>query len=258
MFSVGQSPVSYDFSDRPLVLCHLGGIDVHALIDTGSMKSFVSKSVFDRLLPRPVLGQNTHNCVSITGQPLDIAGITQLEMSFPGSSSCSYTGTFLVSATLFQPLECVLGWDFITSNALQLSSAGDGTYFLLGKHGSTPLSPYEPTGSTPSSIGSKSLDVPTPDDRSSSPCLLVQSVSRGPVPVTSQQSVCIPGRSEVLVHCYIPKSSREQLGMISPMTSPDFPTSLLAAYAECQAQDRSVVVRLMNASNINIELQAGQ
>ncbi|MEL7428331.1 MAG: hypothetical protein AAFN81_35530, partial [Bacteroidota bacterium] len=130
------------------------------------MKSFVSKSVFDRLLPRPVLGQNTHNCVSITGQPLDIAGITQLEMSFPGSSSCSYTGTFLVSATLFQPLECVLGWDFITSNALQLSSAGDGTYFLLGKHGSTPLSPYEPTGSTPSPIGSESLDAPTSDDRS--------------------------------------------------------------------------------------------
>ncbi len=46
--------------------------------------------------------------------------------------------------------------------------------------------------------------------------------------------------------------------MISPVTSPDFPTSLLAAYAVCQAQDRSVVVRLMNASNVNIELQAGQ
>ena len=58
--------------------------------------------------------------------------------------------------------------------------------------------------------------------------------------------------------CYLPKSSKEQLGMISPIDNYEFPSSLLAAYTVCQAQNRNVVVRVMNTSNINVELQAGQ
>ena len=46
--------------------------------------------------------------------------------------------------------------------------------------------------------------------------------------------------------------------MISPIDNYEFPSSLLAAYTVCQAQNRNVVVRVMNTSNINVELQAGQ
>ena len=189
VFSVGPPLISSDISKRPLVLCNLGGVDVHALIDTGSMKSFISQHVFERLLLQPVLAQTTHKCVSITGQPLDIAGTTQLDMSFPSISSLSYPGTFLISSTLFQPLECVLGWDLITFNGLQLSSTGDGSYFLLGKHGFTPLSPFEPSGSLSHPVNSKCLDITSTDSPSCSQCLLVQSVTRVPVPVTSHQHI---------------------------------------------------------------------
>ena len=179
-------------------------------------------------------------------------------MSFPSISPLSYPGTFLVSSTLFQPLACFLGWDFITSNGLQLSSTGDGSYFLFGKHCFTPLSPFEPIDPLSHPVDSKCLDISSTDSPFCSQCLPVQSVTRGPVPVTSHQHICIPVRSEVLVNCYIPKSSKELLGMITPVISSEFPSSLLAAYSVCQEQGKSIVVRLMNTSNVNIELQAGQ
>ena len=149
------------------------------------MKSFISKNLFEGLHPTPALNITAQNCVSITGQPLDIAGTKQLALSFPSSCCFSYSGTFLVSSTLFPPLDCVLGWDFITSNDFQLSFSRNGAYFLLGKHGSTPLSPFEPQGSCSPPSDSKSCYMTTSDTPPSSHCLLVQSVSRGPVPVTS-------------------------------------------------------------------------
>ena len=136
VFSVG-TPLS-SVVKQPIVPCRLSGVDVHALIDTGSMKPFISSSVFNSISPRPVLSTDTQNCISITGQPLQVSGTTPLELSFPCSGSVAYSGNFLVSSTLFAPLQCVLGWDFLTSNGLQLSFDGDGAYFLVGVHGSTP------------------------------------------------------------------------------------------------------------------------
>ena len=213
---------------------------------------------FQKAMNTQALNITAQNCVSITDQPLDIAGTTQLALSFPSSSCFSYSGTFLVSSTLFPPLECVSGWDFTTFNDLQLSSSRNGAYFLLGKHGSEPLSPFEPQGSCLPTPDSKSCDMTTSDTPPSSHCLLVQSVSPGPVPVTSQHNICIRGRTEVLINCYLPKSSKEQLGMISPIDNSEFPSSLLAACTVCQAQNRNVVVRVMNTSNIYVELQTWQ
>eukprot|EP00795_Rhopilema_esculentum_P006934 gene6933-12549_t len=68
-----------------------------------------------------------------------------------------------------------------------------------------------------------------------------------------------PCRSEVLVNCHVPKSSREQLEIISPLSeNPDMSDSIFAAYSVCQADGRNVIVRLMNTSNVDIQLQAGQ
>ena len=81
-------------------VCKLGGLDVHVLLDTSSMKSFVSHKVYAQLCPKPLLAKTHQHCVSITGQPLVIVGSTQLELSFPRSGSVSYVGQFLVSSTL--------------------------------------------------------------------------------------------------------------------------------------------------------------
>ena len=105
------------------------------------MKSFISDRIFKQFSQSGVLSPAPSNCIGITGRPLDITGIVPLELSFPEGPLHSYPGKFLVSPSLFQPLQCVLGWDFLTSNGLQLSFLGNGTYSLEGTHGSTPLRP---------------------------------------------------------------------------------------------------------------------
>ena len=45
IFSVGPPLISSAVPPQPVVFCNLGGISVHALLDTGSMKSFISQDV---------------------------------------------------------------------------------------------------------------------------------------------------------------------------------------------------------------------
>ena len=128
----------------------------------------------------------------------------------------------------------------------------NGAYYLVGLHGSTPLSPH----SSPS-LASGSDHIGGPSHPSAS--LLVQSTVRGPVPVTLSSPLIIPGRTEVLVTFCLPKSSKDQLGMIAPIADDgSFPSNILAAYTVCQAQGCKVLTRLMNTSSCDVELQAGQ
>ena len=60
---------------QPLVDCLLDGVQVPALIDTGSMKSIVSSRVLDRInetsalmnKPPPIPRGTANTCVAITG-----------------------------------------------------------------------------------------------------------------------------------------------------------------------------------------------
>ena len=175
IFSVGPPMNSSIVPNQPVVSCKLGGLDAHALLDTGSMKSFVSYEVFAQLCPKPFLAMTHQNCVSITGQPLVVAGNTQLELLFPPSWSVSYVGQFLISSTLCSPLECVLGWDFLTTNSLHLSCNEDGSYHLVGSHGFTPLIPHHSPPLPP---------IQPPPSSATSSYLLIQSAHRGPVPLS--------------------------------------------------------------------------
>ena len=155
--------------------------------------------VFDKILPKPPLAPCESNCIGITGQPLSVDGSAQARLSLPNCSSyLSYLGTFIESPNLFPSLECIIGWDFITSNALQLKQHANGNYFLEGPHGCTPLLPYAShTSLSPNASGSPLHNsVPPPNHYT---CLLVQSGNRSPVPVALSDNICIPGRSEVLV-----------------------------------------------------------
>ena len=104
------------------------GLQVEALIDTGSAKSFLSKSVYAAIVV-PKLNKleggdvgtfsstASDRCISVTGQALHITGV------FDGSvtlhdSSISYFHRFVVCNNMLSPLQCILGWDFIQANRL--------------------------------------------------------------------------------------------------------------------------------------------
>ena len=147
----------------------------------------------------------------------------------------------------------------MTSNRLQLLHKGEGAYVLVEKHGETPLTP-------------KALDI-SPFSNAEVPlnyaaratvtsCLLIHSSSRGLANVLLSTGLYLPSRIEVLVTCQLPKSYKDQLGMITPLTpiQDELPlsASIFAAYSVSQADCRQIPVRLMNCSKIDIELQAGQ
>ena len=93
---------------HPFVDCFVDKVRVRALVDTGSMKSFLSKSIqrtidFD---DRYIKTFKKANCVSITGHSVHIQGSMSSPVKFL-SSRLRYTGEFLVSDNI--PYDCVLG-----------------------------------------------------------------------------------------------------------------------------------------------------
>ena len=160
------------------------------------MKSFISRKVFDAIRPNPELVETHQSCFGITGEQLCVEGIVEASLSFSSSALSLYTGEFLISDHLFQPLQCILGWDFLTSNQLQLLYKGQGAYFLVEKHGETPLAPKASDTSPISTVG-RPLHCDSSATVTSS--LLVQSSSRGHVNVSQSTGLCIPSRTEVVV-----------------------------------------------------------
>ena len=127
-----------------------------------------------------------------------------------------------------------------------------GAYFLVGLHGSTPLSPHSLPPLAPGSDYTGGQSSP-------SASFLVQSTVWGPVSITLLSPLILPGRTEVLVTCSLPKSSKVLLGMIAPIADEgSFPYNMFAAYTVCQAQGCKFLTRLMNTSSCDVELQAGQ
>ena len=71
-------------------------------------------------------------------------------------------------------------------------------------------------------------------------------------------SVCLPGRTEAVIGAQIPKSFADQLGMVTPVQKDSISPHVLVAYSVSQAEGRNVFLRIMNTSNCDIQLQAGQ
>ena len=194
-------------STQPILKCSLNGYPVEALIDTGSMKTIISKSVFEKAVvttdPSSVLrnsDSNSKQCYSITGQPLKSLGEFSGRLQFSGSKYV-YVGNFIVCDDMLQPLQCILGWDFLTSHKLQLQVNESG-YFMSGPHGITPIAP-QVTQFRHNSASSKPL--------------FTQSTHLGPVPVKLVSSIIIPAKTEIVAKANIPRSSRNKLGMLTPV-----------------------------------------
>ena len=112
---------------------------VCALVDPGSMKSFISKSV-QRTIDFDDLNLNKsqkEKCVSITGHDVNIERHLRSTVQFLGLCQC-FNGKFLVGNNI--TYECVLGWNLISQNNLSLcKDVNLGNYLLVGKHGATPI-----------------------------------------------------------------------------------------------------------------------
>ena len=187
------------------------------------------------------------------GQPLQVEGALQATSSFPGGGGPSYTGTFVVSRQLCAPLQCTLGWDFLTTICLSLNRNQNSSYSLIGKYGEIPLTPEEEISEChlPTFLENP-LKGPEPR------VLFTQSQSKGPVPITLNSSISIPGRTEVLVTGKLPKSYAEEFGMVSSVSKDSIPTNILVAYSVCQAGNRDIPVRIMNSSTVALQLESGQ
>ena len=156
------------------------------------MKSFIFREAFDTIRPNPELVEAHQRCFGITGEQLRVEGIVHACLSFSSSALSLYTGEFLISGHLFQPLQCILGWDFFTSNRLQLLYRGQGAYVLVGKHGETPLA-LKASDTSPISKAGRALHCEA--NATVTSCLLLQSSSRGPVNVLLSTGLCIPSRT---------------------------------------------------------------
>ena len=261
VFSVGPASGENMSNPRqPLVFCLLDGVQVPALIDTGSMKSIISSRVFDRInetsalmkKPPPIPRGTANTCVAITGQPLNSTCSIAVPLSFPGSSFM-YRGEFLVCANVLPRLDCILGWDFLASNYLQLAVLGD-SYSLIGPHGSTPLTPCLPS-SLPHTTGlSCSLSSTCTQVGQGTLPVFAQSSERGPGFVTLASDIVIPYRSECVVQANLPRRCDNMVGMICRISE----ESCITAYTVSKAVDRKVAVRILNPSSSDVALNAGQ
>ena len=219
----------------------------------------ISASVFQRIRshcshqnkPAPSLRSTSNNCVSITGEFLKSEGSASITLSLPDSDFL-YPNEFLVCSNLLHPLECVLGWDFLTFYSLQLSILGE-SYCLVGPHGCTPLKPlpfpanpqYQGYSASATQISREELPV------------FVQSHDYGPVFVTIENDISIPARAESVVLGRVPRSSNGHLGMVCA-TNEKSASSCYTAYSISQVSERSIPVRVLNISNSSVELHAGE
>ena len=259
IFSVGSASDKVSGPHQPLVFCSLDGVHLPALIDTGSMKSIISSQVFSQLVqasahsksPPPSLRSTSNTCVSITSQLLQFSGVVSTSLSFPGNDFL-YTGEFLVCDNVLPPLHCVLGWDFLATNHLQLAVLG-GTYSLVGPHGSTPLTPLPPSAA----LSTPEISCSSASPQQSNLPVFVQSIDHGPVFVTVESSISLPSRTESVIQATVSKGCADLVGMVCSLgESNDLPC--FTAYTVSKAAGRKIIVGMLNPSQSEVELHAGQ
>ena len=126
--------MSINIPTHPFVECNIEGVNAHALIDIGSMKSFIYNTIdFEGTR----LGKVNEQCKSLTGDPLNLSGKLNASIKFIGSRY-SYSDNFLARSDIH--FDCILGWDFLVNNQLTVqrdTSGGISFYSLTGPHGKT-------------------------------------------------------------------------------------------------------------------------
>ena len=218
------------------------------------MKSFISHDVqriidfTDSILNK----SNAQQCVSITGDKLNILGQVNTIVKF-SNSKVHYPSDFLVSSNI--QYECVLGWDFINRNRLSLSRGPGYDYFIVGRHGNTPVRDNHESKSANLVGVTHTRASPSSTDR-----LLCQSTFQSNAVVALLESAIIPPRTEMILEGKLDKSANSKIGLIEPRSGISHDTrqgfSLARVVVEPD-QHRVVPLRILNMSQNPIELTAG-
>ena len=87
--------------------------------------------------------------------------------------------------------------------------------------------------------------------------MFTQSSTQGPVAVALANNVTLPCQTECIIQGLVPKSYAYQLGMICNVET-SVGTQFCIAHTISQANQRSIPLRIMNASSSVVELHAGQ
>ena len=99
----------------------LHSIPVYACVDTGSCITFISRTFYDRLPNAPPLKPSNVTPLSVTGEPLQIDGVADLQyVLFPGNC---FTYSTLVAQNTDENVSCLLGIDFMINNGLDINFA---------------------------------------------------------------------------------------------------------------------------------------
>ena len=195
--------MSMNIPTHPFVECNIEGVNAHALIDTGSMKSFIRQDIYNAIdFEGTRLVKVNEQCKSITGDPLNLAGKLNASIKFIGSRY-SYSDSFLVSSDI--QFDCILGWDFLVNNQLTVQrdiSGGISFYSLTGPHGKTRVRAKAVSNATHLSgvVESGATTNEIPDcgmENGTDSHLLYQSQYKAPIEVYLSGDIVIPSRSEV-------------------------------------------------------------
>ena len=112
-----------------------------------------------------------------------------------------YRGDLLVCDNVLSlPIDCILVWDFLIANCLQIAVFGD-SYYLVGPHGAPLLTPISQPGKPPAPSFSGFPASASPGHNAES----MQSSDNCPVFVRVRSDISTPSRSECVIQANIPK-----------------------------------------------------
>lgn len=241
---------------QPFVKCFINNVEVHALIDTGSMRTFINNKIHNIIDFDSTLIDTTveERCVSITGGSLNILGHVNANVKFPKSKT-AHKGRFLVSDNI--SYDCVLGWDFLKQHKLSLKgnfANGCSSYYLAGSHGRTEVKLYSlPKGESVSGVTEASgvhageTSEACEGDNST---VLIQSRMKADIAVVLDQNVIVPARTEMILEGRLVQSPKAEVGMIAPYSnSHDLDNGMHVAHTVVCPKGRNVFLRVMNAQS---------
>ena len=88
----------------------LVSVQANCLVDTGAAVSLISKSLWEKLSPRPLLNKPDQELVGVQGAPLKLLGACTVEVMFNGVDKKFLTGV-CVAETI--TTELILGRNFL-------------------------------------------------------------------------------------------------------------------------------------------------
>ena len=194
---------------------------------------------------------------------LKIIGKINVNVNFAGSRH-TYSNDFLISSNI--EFDCVLGWDFLINNHVDLRRGmlgGLSSYVLKGPHGKTPVcARVVPNETHLSGVVESSDTVDKPTDCGSEhggdSYLLFQSRYKAPTEICLTENVVIPARTELVLEGKLVKTTSADVGMITANRARAYEPGIHISHIVAHPCGKIVPVRVLNSSHEPVELTAGR